>query len=118
MKRIRQLEVSKHRIDGDRGSYARFTKIVAGVHASACFNARNLVFDHGLNEQEQCRSGSRLTDLPSSGGSLTYKTEHYQRKTPPQAEIQIPSSKNANKRALRERKKSAGLLEQRLVSFG
>ena len=118
MKWTRQLKVSKRRVDGGCGAYARVWKIAPVAHASTCFVVLSLVFDHGLHEQEQCRSGSRLTDLPSSGGSLTYKTEHYQLKTPPQAEIQIPSRKNAHKRALRQRWKSAGLLEQRLVSFG
>ena len=107
MKRTRQLEVFKRRIDGARGRSALTPKIVTRVPALTCFDTLSLNFDHGLND--------RMLSQPPAP---VLKTEHCQLKTGSSLPKQIPSRKNAGKNVLREQEKSAGLPEQRLVSFG
>ena len=102
-----QPDVSERRDVGVRGRSARASKIGSEVHASACFRNRILVLDNDISEE-----------MTRQLSALALKTEHCPLKTPPQADMQIPNSKNADERALRERQESAGLLEQRLVSFG
>ena len=92
MMRTRQPDLFKRRVDGVRGRYARQSQSCTEMPASASFGAFHLVFDHGLNEG---------TALPLS--ALALKTEHCHLKTRPQAEMQIPRSRNAGESTLRER---------------